>query len=64
MEAINACGLVEIDELRTCELSTMSDRMKEGEEVHRKEYRCCVVLSRPVTRADVALLNESVDLVV
>lgn len=62
--SINAGGLVEINELRLCDLSTMSELMKEGEEAHRKEYRCCVALSRPLTPADVALLNESVDLVV
>ena len=34
-----------------------------GEETHRKEYRCVVVLSRAVTKADVALLNKTQELV-
>lgn len=61
--AINACGLVEVDELRVCDLSRMSEVMKAGEETHRKDYRCIVVTSRAITAADIELLNGTKELV-
>ena len=63
VDAINAGGLMGVDGLSPCEMTSMSTRMKEGEEAHRKDYRCCVHLSRPVSAADVALLNGTRDLV-
>ena len=63
VEEVNACGLIEIDGLTECDLSRMSEVMKEGEEGHRKEYRCCVILSRALAAADVAMLNGTTELV-
>lgn len=62
-ERVNTCGIVEISGLRECSLQHVSSLMKEGEEAHRKEYRTVLVLSRPVTAADVALLNGTRELV-
>lgn len=56
-------GLVGIHGLRECDHAIMADIMKQGEEAHRKDYRCVVHLSRKVTQDDIALLNGSVDLV-
>lgn len=60
---VNACGLIEIDGLTECDLNVVGAQMKEGEEGHRKEYRCCVQLSRPLTPADITLLNGTKELV-
>ena len=63
-ELINACGLVEISGLREGDLSYVSKIMKEGEEAHRKQYRCVLALSRPLTDSDLATLNGTTELVV
>ena len=63
-QRINACGLIEISGLREGSLHAVSTLMKEGEEAHRKEYRAVLVLSRPVTDADLARLNGTSELVV
>ena len=60
---INSCGLIEIEGLRECASNLVSKLMKEGEEAHRKDYRCIVSLARPVTDADVQLINTSKELV-
>ena len=60
---INEGGLVEISGLRECDLAVTSELMKQGEEAHRKEYRCVVALSRALTKSDVASLNATIDLV-
>ena len=64
VEMVNACGVIKINELKVCDLSKMSELMKEGEEAHRKDYRCVVHLSRKLTKEDLATLNETSDLVV
>ena len=63
-QRINACGVVEISGLREGSLQAVSTLMKEGEEAHRKEYRAVLVLSRPVTDADLVRLNSTSELVV
>ena len=62
-EAVNKCGLVWIDGLRVCDLVKLSEAMRDGEEAHRKDYRCCVVLSRHVTPADLERINGTTELV-
>ena len=37
--------------------------MKEGEEAHRKDYRCVVALSRRITPSDLALINGTTEVV-
>ena len=49
-------GPVEVEELRVCDSSVIGGLLKEGEESHRKHYRCVVRLSRRVGAADVATL--------
>ena len=49
-------GPVEVEELRVCDASVIGGLLKEGEESHRKHYRCVVRLSRRVGAADVATL--------
>ena len=60
---INQCGIVRVDGLRECDHAAMGEMMKQGEEAHRKDYRCVVHLSRRVTAADLALLNGTTELV-
>jgi len=62
-ENINACGLIEIEGLRECSHAVVSSIMKEGEEAHRKDYRCVVCLSRTLTPADIEKINSTRELV-
>ena len=63
IERINACGLMAISGLEVSDHAAVSEIMKEGEEAHRKDYRCVVCLGRPATAADVALLNGTKEVV-
>jgi len=56
---ITASGLVEVESLHECDHALISQIMKEGEEAHRKDYRCIVSLSRAVTEDDIRTLNEA-----
>jgi len=53
----DAAGVVEVSGLRVCDASLIGGLLKEGEESHRKDYRCVVRLSRRVGAADVAALE-------
>jgi tRNA pseudouridine synthase 10 len=63
-DRINQCGLIEIEALCESDAAVAGDLMKQGEEAHRKDYRCIVSLSRPATAADVELINGTSELVV
>jgi len=60
-ELINASGLVEVSELQPCDSSLISHLIKEGEEAHRKLYRCVVWLSKPISREGVERINSIAD---
>ena len=55
-------GVVEVAELGAVDASTVSTLIKAGEDAHRKDYRCIVQASRPLTAADVELLNTTREL--
>ena len=66
VEILDADGkteVVEVRDLKECNPELIGNLIKEGEESHRKEYRCVVVLSRALTASDVEQLNGTVDLV-
>ena len=50
-------GAVEVHELRAADKSIMS-AMQDGAEMKRKNYRCVVRLSRPITPADIDTLSS------
>ena len=60
---INAGGLIEIDGLHECSHALVSTIMKEGEEAHRKDYRCVVSLNRRLSPADLLKINSTSELV-
>lgn len=60
---INAGGLIEISNLVESDHQAVSEIMKEGEEAHRKDYRCVVALSRAVSEADLELINGAKEIV-
>ena len=63
---INQSDIVQVSGLTVCSSDVIGNLIKEGaqegEDSHRKDYRCVVRVSRRLTPADVALLNATTEL--
>ncbi|KAL3930338.1 MAG: hypothetical protein SGPRY_001580 [Prymnesium sp.] len=60
-EQINLCEVVHVSGLHECAASLVSNLIKDGEEAHRKQYRCIVWLSKALGHDDIATLNGLTD---
>tara|TARA_B110001452_G_scaffold267243_1_gene276379 strand:+ start:1325 stop:2914 length:1590 start_codon:yes stop_codon:yes gene_type:complete len=59
---INESDIVQVSALETCSTDVIGNLIKEGEDSHRKDYRCVVRVSRRLTPADISLLNATTEL--